>query len=87
MILNQSWKVVYYIKSSGKIPVREILNSTKPQIKSKAFRIFQYLEEYGLQSVIPHIKKLSGTPLWEIRMLGGDNVRILFVTQVNKQII
>jgi phage-related protein len=45
------------------------------------------VQEYGLQGIISHIKKLTGTPLWEIRILGGDNVRILFVTQLAKQII
>lgn len=45
------------------------------------------VQEYGLQAIIPHVKKLTGTPLWEIRILGGDNVRILFVTQLERQIL
>jgi phage-related protein len=32
-----------------------------------------------LQSVLPHIKKLRGTPLWEIRILGQDNLRVIYV--------
>lgn len=38
------------------------------------------LQEYGLSAIIPNVKKLSGTPLWEIRILGQDNIRILYVT-------
>lgn len=45
------------------------------------------VQEYGLQAIIPHVKKLTGTPLWEIRILGGDNARILFVTQLERQIL
>jgi len=40
-----------------------------------------------LQAVIPHVKKLTGTPLWEIRILGENNARILFVTHIGKQIV
>jgi len=35
-------------------------------------------QKYGLSSIMPHIKKLSGTPLWELRILGGDNIRIVY---------
>ena len=34
---------------------------------------------YGLSSLLPHVKKLTGTPLWEIRILGKDSIRILYV--------
>lgn len=46
-----------------------------------------HCEEYGLQGITPHSKKLIGTPLWEIRILGSDNVRVLFVTLVERQIL
>lgn len=82
-----SWQVVYYISPSGKIPVKEFLDTAGPKIKTKALRILVTLQEYGLQAIISHIKKLTGTPLWEIRILGGDNARILFVTQKEKQIL
>ena len=79
------WKVVYYISSSGGDPIKEFLD-THPKAKLKAFRIFSNIEEYGLMSVIPHIKKLTGTPLWEIRLLGEDSARILYVTRKEKQV-
>ncbi len=34
---------------------------------------------YGLISILPHTKKLVGTPLWEIRIVGKDNIRVLYV--------
>ncbi|MDD5147791.1 MAG: type II toxin-antitoxin system RelE/ParE family toxin [Candidatus Daviesbacteria bacterium] len=80
------WKVVYYISSSGNNPVKEFLDANL-KAKIKALRIFSNVEEYGLISVIPHIKKLTGTPLWEIRILGEDSVRILYVTEKEKQIL
>lgn len=82
-----SWKVVYYTSPSGKIPVKEFLDAAGPKVKTKALRILMTVEEYGLQAITPHIKKLAGTPLWEIRILGGNNVRILFVTQLERRIL
>lgn len=71
----------------GDIPVRDFLDAAGPTLKAKALRILLHIEEYGLQVAIGHIKKLSGTPLWEIRILGGDSARILFVTQVGRKVL
>jgi phage-related protein len=85
--MDTKWHVIYYVLPSGEIPVRDFLDAAGSSLKAKAFRILLNIEEYGMQSVISHIKKLSGTPIWEIRILGGDSARILFVTEVNKQIL
>lgn len=73
------WKMIYYISPSGDNPVSDFLDSLNQQAQSKLLRIFNYIEEYGLQSVIRHVKKLFGTPFWEIRILGQDNVRAIYV--------
>lgn len=80
------WKVVYYTSPSGDNPVQDFLDQY-PQVDAKATRILFNIKEYGLDSVIPHLKKLSGTPLWEIRILGQDNARILYVARKEKQIL
>lgn len=85
--MQSQWQVVYYISETGDIPVRDFLDAAGPKLKTKALRILQHIEEYGLQAAIGHIKKFTGTPLWEIRILGGDSARILFVTQVGKRIL
>jgi len=50
-------------------------------------RILHVIEEYGLKSAIPHLKKLKGTPLWEIRILGQENIRVLYVGYRGKNIL
>lgn len=70
--------VRYYISPRGENPVKEFLESISKKQKSKTFRIFQLFQEYGLNSITPHVKKLTGTPLWEIRILGRDNIRIIY---------
>jgi phage-related protein len=85
--VNTKWQVIYYVSSSGNNPVKDFLDSADSKRKTKALRLLFHIEEYGLQAVIPHIKKLSGLPLWEIRMLGQDSIRILFVTRISSRVV
>lgn len=84
--MNTGWKIIYYISASGENPVKEFLDNY-PKAKLKALRILSHIEEFGLSYAIPHIKKLAGTPLWEIRILGRDSVRIIYVTKHEKRIL
>lgn len=72
--------VQYYISPSGENPVKDFVESLDKKQKAKIFRLFMNIEQYGLVSILPHVKKLAGTNLWEIRILGRDSVRILYVT-------
>ncbi len=81
------WRVTYYISSSGVNPVSDFLDSLDRQTQSKLLRIIVNIEEYGLLSVIPHVKKLSGTPLWEIRILGKVNARIIYVVPTQTRVV
>ncbi len=81
------WKVVYYISASGDNPVSKFLDTLDKQTQTKLLRIVANIEEYGLLSVIPHIKKLTGTPLWEIRILGKHNARIIYVVPTHKSVL
>jgi len=83
MQTNTKAKVFYYLTSNGGNPVREFIDSLSDKQKAKIFKIFRYIEFYGLISVLPHIKKVVGTPFWEIRVLGQDNIRILYITIQN----
>lgn len=84
--MENKWKIIYYLLPNGENPVKDFLDD-HPRAKLKALRILSNIEEFGLSYAIPHIKKLSDTPLWEIRILGEDSVRILYVTKQGKQII
>ena len=72
--------VQYYRTAKAENPVKDFLESLSKQQKAKVFRIFITIERYGLLAILPHIKKLSGTPLWEIRILGKDSIRIIYVS-------
>lgn len=76
-------KVLYYLSPRGENPVRDFVDALEAPDRSKTERLFQSIQTYGLQAVLPHIKKLTGTPLWEIRILGKTGVRIFYVTLEN----
>jgi phage-related protein len=80
-------KIVYYVSRNGNNPIKVFLDSLNQKQQVKILRILGYIKEYGLQSVIPHLKKLSGTPLWEIRILGKDNIRLLYILEFRNTII
>ncbi|MBM3205607.1 type II toxin-antitoxin system RelE/ParE family toxin [Candidatus Shapirobacteria bacterium] len=82
-----AWKIVYFTSISGENPVSRFIDSCAKKQQIKILRILKHLEEYGLGGVIPHLKKLSGTPFWEIRILGKDNIRIIYVVEAKKMIV
>ena len=81
------WKIVYFVSSSGENPVSLFIDSCSKSQQVKILRLFKHFEEYGLQAVIPHLKKLTGTPFWEIRILGKDNIRIIYVVEMENIVL
>ena len=78
--------VSFFLDHRGSNPVGDFLNKNK-QIKVKTSIIIKNIIEFGLISAIPHIKKLSGLPLWEIRILGKYSTRILYANKIKDEII
>ena len=70
-------RVEYYTSPDGKKPIEKFLKTCTPAQETKIIRQLQYIQEFGLTPAIPNLKKVQGTPLWELRILGRDNVRIL----------
>ena len=85
--MTTNYRVIYYISPTNQKPAKDFIDSLEQVQKSKIFRILQLFEEYGLQAIIPHTKKLAGTPLWEIRILGKNNIRILYVSWQKENIL
>lgn len=79
--------VYYYLSKRGENPVKKFINSLQPRQQIKVSRIIQSISEYGLIIALPHTKKLIKTPLWEIRILGQDNIRILYATIISNSIL
>ena len=82
--MDSKWKVQVYESPSGDKPVEEFIKSLDEKAQLKISRTLDLLEEFGLEGAFPHFKKLAGTSLWELRILGSDSIRILYITITGK---
>lgn len=80
-------QVLYFISPNGQNPVSDFLDSLNQNQQAKLLRIIHNIEVYGLTAVIPHLKKLSNTSFWEIRILGKDNLRVIYVVPQGKYVL
>ena len=78
--------VKLYLDRRDKNPVGDFLDKNK-EIKIKTSMIIKNITEFGLVSVMSHVKKLSGYPLWEIRILGKESSRILYANKIKDEIV
>ena len=83
-----STKIYYYLNSSGENVIRKFIISLQKSQQAKIRRKLQLINDYGLTQANPRLRKLSGTPLWEIRILGQDNIRIFYIVpEINSVLI
>lgn len=85
--MNNKWEIIHYSNIQGKLPVFDFIQTLNPKTKSKLIELMDLLEEYGLKIGFPHSRKLTGTKLWELRILNPDNIRIFYVAIVNKKFL
>ncbi len=78
------WKIELYENARGEKPVEKFLESLDTKANLKIERAFELLESFGTVGGFPHVKKLTGTDLWEYRILGADNIRILYIAITGK---
>src|SRR5258708_4614081 len=85
MLENPS--VHYFLSVSGKSPFKEFLDSLSKKQQTKILRIFLLIENYGLIAIASHLKKVEGYPFYEIRIIGKDNIRVIYFLENKKTII
>lgn len=85
--MDQKWEIIYYETSQGKSPIFEFVQDLDVRAQNKITEVLEQLEEFGTLLGRPHSKKVTGTPLWELRIVGGDNIRIFYVAVVNRRFL
>jgi len=85
MILE--WKIDYYETTAGKYPVKEFIDDLDAKAKSKVVNALDLLEEFGIKVGPPKVEKVLGTDLWELRIVGRDNIRIFYVAKTSKSFL
>lgn len=87
MNVNNNWKIVYYHDSRGKEPIYDFIESLNSNAQSKVSNTFDLLCQFGINLGYPHIKKVTSTDLWELRILGNDNIRIFYIAATGRQFL
>ena len=81
------WKIDYYKTSSGKIPVKKLIDNLSIKSQTKIYNTLELLAEFGLQLKLPHAKKVTNTPLWELRVLGEKSLRFFYIARLGKSFL
>ena len=78
---------VLLFRDGGRSPVDKFIEKCSATQQRKILRQLAYLYEFGLTSANPCLRKLSGTNLWELRILGRDNIRLVCVQRTNTIVV
>jgi len=87
IITKTDWKIIYYHGSNGREPIYDFIESLNPNAQAKVSNTFDLLLQFGIRLGLPHVKKVTNTDLWELRVLGGDNIRIFYVASSGKKFL
>lgn len=82
--MDDKWIIEYYETANGSIPVKEFIDKLDVIARSKVADALDLLEEYGISLGLPHSKRVVGTQLWELRIVGGNNIRIFYIAKTGK---
>lgn len=85
--MGEKWKVIVYRTSSDDYPIQEFIDSLEIKAQSKVKDSIKLLQEFGIRLGLPHVKKLTGTELWELRIVGSDSIRVLYVAVTGKTFV
>lgn len=81
------YQVDFYTTLSGKSPPWEYVQKSEVRVSRKILRHIQHIKLYGLTSENRYLRKLSGSNLWESRILGNDSVRIICASLIGKRVV
>jgi phage-related protein len=85
------WKVEYYQKENGDIPVLDFLLSMNPKMRAKAFSKIELLQKHGNLLREPYVKPIMGRKykgLSELRVrFSSDITRIFYFLYKNNRFV
>ncbi|MBI4084465.1 MAG: type II toxin-antitoxin system RelE/ParE family toxin [Candidatus Levybacteria bacterium] len=82
--MDEQWKIQLYRTPKGNSPVKEFIDSLELKAQAKVYDAVNLLRDFGTRLGLPHVKKLADTELWELRILGTDNIQILYIAVTGK---
>lgn len=81
------WKIDYFKTSAGREPVQEFIDDLQEKTRTRVYHTIELLAEFGPILKMPHAKKVIGTPLWELRVLGEASLRFFYVAKIGQSFL
>ena len=82
------WKIEFYQLSDGSSPVLDWFRKQEVKVQAKFVRIFDLLTEYGTLVGMPHVRSISDSKLFEIRVEQNTNIyRIFYFAYTGRRFI
>ena len=82
--MEEQWKILLYQTLQGDSPVKEFIDSLELKTQAKVYDAINLLRNFGIRLGPPHVKKVTGTEIWELRILGADNIRVFYIAITGK---
>jgi len=86
-MLPKNWTIEYYSTPTGKSPIYKFIEAQSEKSKAKIHNTFELLIEFGTKLRLPHAKKITNTPLWELRILGKKSLRFFYLTKTDRSFL
>jgi phage-related protein len=81
------WTLIYFETRRGYAPVRNYLDGLPSRERARVADALDDLEEFGTHLTMPQVRPIQGTPLWELRVRGRIQHRVLYVTIEGRRIL
>lgn len=77
-----AYEIIFYDENNSD-PITKFITKCDSKLQAKIIRELDLLEKYGLKVGMPHVKKISKN-LYELRVLGKINIRLIFTCNKEK---
>ena len=85
--MEEQWNILFYKTLQGDTPINDFILSLEIKAQSKVRDSIKLLQEFGIRLGPPHVKKLTGTEFWELRIVGSDSIRIFYIAISGKNFL
>jgi phage-related protein len=82
-----NWDVIYYKKSSGKIPVIEYIESQEIERANNILNALRLLKEFGISESLLDARKLKSKPYKGLYELRVDSSRIIYFLYTGRKFV
>ncbi|MBI2850305.1 MAG: type II toxin-antitoxin system RelE/ParE family toxin [Chloroflexi bacterium] len=82
------WHIVFYRDDRGKEPVNDFIHAQSSSAQIRIVHVIELLQRYGLTLRPPHVRKITKSGLWELRVHhSSDYYRIFYFAYTGRKFV